>query len=104
MEDLSDILKKHFFGLYKKRNEAFETVQERVVKMNEQRKTNRHDAVFAKRKIPTDMSPVAATPRHEKTPPKRPQTGQQATGNVSQVEGGQRQTERNPEEEDETDF
>ncbi|KAJ3626210.1 hypothetical protein MTP99_016727 [Tenebrio molitor] len=73
MEDLSDILKKHFFGLYKKRNEAFETVQERVVKMNEQRKTNRHDAVFAKRKIPTDMSPVAATPRHEKTPPKRPQ-------------------------------
>lgn len=72
MEDLAEFLKKKYCGLYKKQNGTFSTlVDKRVNDMNEKRKNTRHETVFAKRKIPPNLSPVV-TPLPKKEKPEPP--------------------------------
>ncbi|XP_063920087.1 guanylate kinase-associated protein mars isoform X2 [Zophobas morio] len=87
MEDLSEFLKKHYCGLYKKKQDKFETVTKRVVKMNEQRKTHRHEELFGKRKIPLNMSPIF-TPEgnREKIVKRQPQQETQPKATNKRIE------------------
>nr|XP_015840217.1 PREDICTED: disks large-associated protein 5 isoform X1 [Tribolium castaneum] len=72
MGDLSEYIKNHLYLLHKKKSDLFGTVQERVMKMNTQRKQSRLDDALVKRRIPENMSPIVTpVPKRNKREERR---------------------------------